>query len=130
MQDTFVKLLTYQETLTDDAPSSLLFKMSTRVCLNHLRKKKEDLVEDHDSQISILEKIAFYDSMEQRYVSRDFLSKIFKTQSESTAVIAVLYYLDQMTLEEVAQEVALSVSGVRKRLKAFNDKVKILKEIQ
>ena len=30
--------------------------------------------------------------------------------------MAVLYYVDGMTLEEVAREVGMSVSGVRKRL--------------
>ena len=37
----------------------------------------------------------------------------------STRTIAVLHYVDGWTLEEVAQEVSLSVSGVRKRLRVL-----------
>ena len=36
-----------------------------------------------------------------------------------TGVIAVLHHVDGMTLEEVAAEVGLSVSGVRKRLRTL-----------
>jgi RNA polymerase sigma factor (sigma-70 family) len=38
--------------------------------------------------------------------------------------IAVLYYVDGMNLDEVAQEMNLSVPTVRKRLKKFIEKAK------
>ena len=44
------------------------------------------------------------------------LAKLFGQQRESTRTMAVLYYVDGMTLQEVAKEVGMSVSGVRKRL--------------
>jgi len=37
----------------------------------------------------------------------------------STREIAVMYYLDSMTYEEVARETGLSVSGIRKRLRTL-----------
>ena len=45
------------------------------------------------------------------------LERLFGGHQESTRVIAVLHYVDGMTLEEVAGEVGMSVSGVRKRLR-------------
>ena len=34
--------------------------------------------------------------------------------------MAVLHYVDRMTLEEVAEEMGMSVSGVRKRLRGLH----------
>ena len=45
--------------------------------------------------------------------------RIFGRESASTLEIAVMHYVDRMTLDEVAREVGLSVSGVRKRLRAL-----------
>jgi RNA polymerase sigma-70 factor (ECF subfamily) len=42
--------------------------------------------------------------------------------------MAVLHYVDRLTLEETAVEVGLSVSGVRKRLRRLREKGLDLKE--
>lgn len=47
----------------------------------------------------------------------------FDRESESTRAIAVMRLLDGMTLEEVAREVGLSVSGIRKRLRTMKARV-------
>jgi RNA polymerase sigma-70 factor (ECF subfamily) len=47
------------------------------------------------------------------------LDKLFARHRESSRVIAVLHYLDGLTLEQVAREVGMSVSGVRKRLRGL-----------
>ena len=39
----------------------------------------------------------------------------------SSRTIAVLHYIDGLTLEQVAGETGLSVSGVRKRLRRLRD---------
>ena len=44
----------------------------------------------------------------------------------STRTMATLHLLDGMTLQEVADAVGLSVSGVRKRLRTFQAKLKDL----
>ena len=40
--------------------------------------------------------------------------------------MAVLHYVDGMTLQEVSTEVGLSVSGVRKRLRGLKERAKHL----
>ena len=45
------------------------------------------------------------------------LDWLFGRQPESSRTIAVLHYVDGLTLEEVARQTGLSVSGVRKRLR-------------
>jgi len=59
------------------------------------------------------------DDGEGRALARDLLGKLFHADdplAASSQTIAVMHYLDGMTLEEVAREAGLSVSGVRKRL--------------
>ena len=51
------------------------------------------------------------------------LAQIFSREQPSTKTIAVLHLLDGLTLEEVAAEVGLSVSGVRKRLRTLRQHV-------
>jgi RNA polymerase sigma-70 factor (ECF subfamily) len=63
--------------------------------------------------------IAGVDEHEERSVARAFLDDLFSQEKASTRTIAVLHYLDRLTLEETAAEVGLSVSGVRKRLRAL-----------
>ena len=48
------------------------------------------------------------------------LDRIFARVPESSRTIAVMHLVDGMTLEEVADAVGLSVSGVRKRLRALS----------
>ena len=42
--------------------------------------------------------------------------------------MAVMHYVDGMTLEEVAGHVGLSVSGVRKRLRQLKERTRALEE--
>lgn len=114
MQDTFVQLIRYQDRLTDDAPSSLLYRMATNVCLNRIRSSKRKPEHPGDE---LLQRIAGSLGPEKRVLARLGLGRLFAREQESTQTIAVMHLLDGMTLEEVAGEVGLSVSGVRKRLR-------------
>ena len=116
MQDTFVQLLRHAERLTADAPSSLLYRIATNTCLNILRGEKRRPVSGKEE---LLMEIASFDEHEERSVTRAFLDELFSREKESTRTIAVLHYVDRLTLEETAVEVGLSVSGVRKRLRAL-----------
>ncbi|MEL6183429.1 MAG: sigma-70 family RNA polymerase sigma factor [Myxococcota bacterium] len=114
MHDTFVRLLRSRERLEDKGLSSLLWRMATNVCLNHLRTRRRH--PETPSEALLLE-IAGWDETEARTLGARFLERVFATQPPSTRTIAVLHLVDGMTLEEVAQEVGMSVSGVRKRLR-------------
>ena len=60
------------------------------------------------------------------YETKNILARLFSKEPESSRTIAVLHYVDGLTLEETAREVSLSVSGVRKRLRALKAKIKNL----
>jgi RNA polymerase sigma-70 factor (ECF subfamily) len=57
------------------------------------------------------------------------LNRLFSGEPESTATIAVLLLLDGLTLEQVASEVGLSVSGVRKRLRTLRSRLPQLADL-
>ena len=62
-------------------------------------------------------------------LTNHFLDKLFEEEKETTRLIAVMHYVDGLTLEETASQIGLSVSGVRKRLRNLRKKGLILKEV-
>lgn len=119
MHDVFVHLLSRADELDHQAPSSLLFRVATNVCLNRLRTRKRRPEDGDDLLVEIAERT----DPAARSAARAALDTLFRNEPDDTAVIAVLHLHDQMTLEEVAAEVGMSVSGVRKRLAKLRTKL-------
>lgn len=120
MHDVFVQVLSRSDELVDQAPSSLLFRIATNVCLNRLRTRKR---RPEDGDPDLLANIAAHTDPAARSAARSALDALFRHEPDNTALIAVLHLHDRMTLEEVAAEVGMSVSGVRKRLAKLRDKL-------
>lgn len=117
LQDVFAKVL--EKRLPPvEFPSSWLYTVATRVCLDRLRSApvRREAGED------LLLEIAASEDLEGKITARRILDRIFRRHEASTKVIAVLHYLDGLTLAEVAEQVGLSVSGVRKRLEGLKSK--------
>jgi len=125
MHDVFVQVLSRADELVDQAPSSLLFRIATNVCLNRLRTRRR---RPEDGDPDLLADIAAQTDPAARSAARSALDKLFRHEPDDTAVIAVLHLHDKMTLEEVAAEVGMSVSGVRKRLAKLRTKLHHLEE--
>lgn len=125
MQDVFVKLLTHRERLTDQGASSLLWTVATNICLNRLRSRRR---RPEDPQSELLWQIAATDDNEARGLARAVLDRLLAREPVSTGTIAVMHLVDGMTLEEVAEAVGLSVSGVRKRLRTLRANLVALEE--
>lgn len=120
MHDVFVQLLRYRERLDDRGMSSLLYRIATNLSLNRLRSRKR---RPEDGNEDLLMRIAGADEPEAATQARHVLSLLFAREPVSTRTIAVMHLLDGMTLEEVAQAVGMSVSGVRKRLRKLRASV-------
>ncbi len=120
MHDVFVQVLSRADQLDDQAPSSLLFRIATNVCLNRLRSRRR---RPEDGDPDLLADIAEQTDPRSRSAARSALDALFRHEPGDTALIAVLHLYDRMTLEEVAAEVGLSVSGVRKRLAKLRTKL-------
>lgn len=116
MQDVFVQVLRYQRRLTDEYPSSLLYRMATNLCLNRLRDARRH---GETSDEDLLLQIASSEDVEEQVGARTLLERLFGRHQESTRTMAVLHFVDGLTLAETAAEVGMSVSGVRKRLRAL-----------
>jgi RNA polymerase sigma-70 factor (ECF subfamily) len=126
MQDVFVELLRRTDTLDATAPSALLMRVSTNVYLNKLRTQRRH-PEDADDAL-LMSIAAQTPDDESRTGARGLLGRIFQKESQSTLAIAVMHYVDRMTLEEVAEEIGLSVSGVRKRLRTLRARLPMAAE--
>ncbi|MCL2219182.1 MAG: sigma-70 family RNA polymerase sigma factor [Chitinispirillia bacterium] len=118
-QEIFMKVLDRQDSLREEYPSSLLWRMATNHCLNVIRSRA-GRAEAADGE-SLLARIACAGNEEERHMSRGVLRKLFGGHPESSRTIAALHLVDGMTLEETAVEVNMSVSGVRKRLRALRE---------
>jgi RNA polymerase sigma-70 factor (ECF subfamily) len=125
MHDVFVELLRRRERLLDQGQSSLLFQTATHVSLNRLRARRRHPEHPDDRLLAL---ITYDDGLEERTLTEALLRQLFGSEPTSTRVMAVLHFVDGMTLEEVALEVGLSVSGVRKRLRKLREKLSTLTE--
>ena len=123
VQNVFLRVYERMDTLDLSQPSSLLWNTATRLCLNRIRDKKRRGLDVDSSELLLTIACAEEDDGVE---ARGLLAKIFSKEQESTRTIATLHYVDGMTLEETAETVGLSVSGVRKRLRTLQAKIKNL----
>ena len=129
MQDVFVSLIRSEDRLRDEAPGALLLRVATNVCLNRLRGEKrrpEDAHEDDELALRIAQADDGGGDAESRTLARSVLGKLFGADdplAASTRSLAFMHLVDGMTLEEVARESRLSVSGVRKRLRVLKGRL-------
>jgi RNA polymerase sigma-70 factor, ECF subfamily len=120
-QEVFLQVVRKPELMQAEYPSSLLYTMATHHCLNRLRTRQRK-PETRDE--ALLDQVAAHEDIENRSFAARMLDRIFGHHPASTRVMAVLHHLDGLTLEEVAKETSLSVSGVRKRLRALQQTLK------
>jgi RNA polymerase sigma-70 factor, ECF subfamily len=126
MQETFARALKSRGSLSDEAPSSLLYCIATNVCLNVMRaeRSRREAADGDD----LLEAIAGVDDVEALGLARRLVEGIFEREEPSTRTMAVLHYVDGLTLEETAERVGLSVSGLRKRLDGLRARARLFVE--
>ena len=119
MQDVFATLIRQKDNLVHAAPSSLLYTMATNTCLNALRSRQSrrkyatDMPGNEDGEFDLPSHDRSYEAVE----ARDLLDQIFAQDDEKTRTIAWFHYVDRLSLEETAESVGMSVSGIRKRLR-------------
>lgn len=126
LQDVIVQVLRNQNRLQDRGLSSLLYTIATNVCLNVLRRERRETTGPDEE---ILLTIAWAEDHAEKTVARGVTDQFFTGDLASSRTLAVYYFVDGMTLEETAQAVGLSVSGVRKRLDKIKNRGKALREV-
>jgi RNA polymerase sigma factor (sigma-70 family) len=120
-QDVFVQLLRRGDRLRIRYPSSFLYQAATNLCLNRIRDHRASLVALEDASVA---EIARMEEISGVVEARSVLKRLFARHQPSSRLIAVLHFVDGLTLNQVATEVGMSVSGVRKRLSALRQTLK------
>jgi RNA polymerase sigma factor (sigma-70 family) len=115
-QDVFVQLLRRGDRLRIRYPSSFLYQTATNLCLNRIRDRRASMVALEDASVA---EIARMEEISGVAEARSVLHRLFARHQPSSRLIAVLHFVDGLTLNQVAREVGMSVSGVRKRLSAL-----------
>lgn len=120
MQDVFVRILERKERLSGVC-SSLFYVVATSVCLNRIRSDKIRRAPRIDD---LADRLVDTDAVNHEEIvdAKLLLECIFEDTKEDTRVMAILHYVDGLTLEETAKAMKLSVSGVRKRLSVLRKK--------
>jgi len=114
LQDVFVKVLrALSEFRAAASPSTWMLRIATHHCLNLLRARKALWRE----QIKTLhaERKVETEPPDRREMVRAALS----AAPEEAQEVAVLYFVDELTQAEIAQEMGRSLPTIRKRLREF-----------
>jgi RNA polymerase sigma-70 factor (ECF subfamily) len=125
LQEVFLRILARRDQLTGEHPSSLLYRIATNICLNRIRDdRKHGLRESPD----ILHHLSFFDAPEKDLSTKHLLDYILSTEKKFTRQIAILYFVNGMTIKEVSATVKLSISGVHKHLAKLRRKIRAMGE--
>ncbi|MBX7101440.1 MAG: sigma-70 family RNA polymerase sigma factor [Myxococcaceae bacterium] len=116
MHDVFVQLLSHRVPAAAHELAPWLNRVATNVCLNRLRSQRRSPLDQSDA---LALQIASTEEPGGQVLAGRMLEVLFGRFPVSSRDIAVLHLLDGLTLGEIAAEVGLSVSGVRKRLRAL-----------
>jgi RNA polymerase sigma-70 factor (ECF subfamily) len=119
MQETFVRVLRCRQRMQPRYPSSLLYRIATNVCLNQLRSRRRRPTTSADPLLPFL---AGRERVEERVLDAYLLDQVFARAREGTRQAAEMLYLEGRTLAQTAEEVDLSISGVRKRMRLLRER--------
>ena len=121
MHEVFLKVVSNQNRLTGAYPSALLYRMATNVCLNRIRNEKKRSLDEY---LHIVHNTAFFENREQETSAKALLKYILEKERETPRKIAVMYFVNGMTIKEIAETMELSISGVHKHLDQLRQRLK------
>ena len=127
MHEVFLNILSNQNRLTGDYPSALLYRIATNVCLNRIRNERKHSLNEY---LDILHNTSFFENQEANISAQNLMAYILAKEKDSTRQIAVLYFVNGMTIKEIAETMNLSISGVHKHLDKLRRKIRDKGEIQ
>jgi len=117
MQDVFAKALTHYTRFRQEAsPLTWLIKIATHHCLNMIRAEKAGWHARFEREARARNTT---DPGPQVFEMRELVVQMLSLVDQETQAVAIHYYVDEMTLEEVAALLDRSVPTVRKRLGEF-----------
>jgi RNA polymerase sigma factor (sigma-70 family) len=121
MQEVFLRVLAARDRLTGTYPSALLYRIATNLCLNRIREERR---RGSGEFRDILHHLTFFNNPEDTVVAENLLECVLKGRKEPDRQVAVMYFIDGMTLKEIAATVKLSISAVHKRLENLRRRIR------
>ncbi len=121
LHEVFLKVVSNQNRLTGKYPSALLYRIATNVCLNFIRNERKHSLNEY---LYILHNISFFENRDQESSARYLLGYILEKEKETPRKIAVMYFVNGMTIKEIAETMGLSISGVHKHLDKLRRRIK------
>ena len=123
LQEVFVRVMRYGDGMPGTSPLPWLYRVADRHCFDRLRRRKRrEQPGDAERVVAALER-AQADS-DGRYGGEggetlQTVARVLAACREAVQETAVLYYVDEMTQDEVASAVGVSRKTVRERLASF-----------
>ncbi len=115
MQDVFLRILESKDKIKN-ACASLFYVTATRVCLNKIKSEKLRSGPDFEKVAQFMAD-DFSETEKEKIDAALAIEKIFEKRDHKDSLITTLHFVDGLTLEETAEEIGMSVSGVRKRIR-------------
>ena len=133
VSDAFERLMIHYERYegrTDDQMKGLLFRTVRNLCMDaHRKKKRGPVIESYDgTEDEDLEESVSDRNPEEIVISEDSvrrMQKIFLSLSPGLREVLEMKLNEEMTDEEIAEELRITVSGVRTRLARARKQVRI-----
>jgi RNA polymerase sigma-70 factor (ECF subfamily) len=116
-QEVFVRVMAHIKSAPDDkAALAWVYRISTNFCLNMIR--------DRSKQAEPVEELPEVptDGHEATFMDRDLAMQLVERAPEPLRAPAVLYYVDGLEQEQIAQTLGISRRTVINRLNEFQDR--------
>ena len=114
MQDTFIQIFENESKIKIFC-SSLFYIAATRVCLNKI-KAEQLRTGPNFEEIEQFLADDYSDHESKKIEAQAVIESIFEKLDDQIRLIAILHYIDGLSLDETAEQTKLSVSTVRRRL--------------
>lgn len=130
LQEVFVRVMRYGDGFAGEAPLPWLCRIADRHCFDRLRgRKRREQPDDVERIVATLERAqaAERGSLAGGATDGDgreniqTVARALAACRQAVQEVAILYYVDEMTQDEVASAVGVSRKTVRERLASFVD---------
>ena len=115
-QESFIKAYKSIQTFKGKSKfSSWLYRITYNSCISHVRKKKHEFTSIDDIQIKDEEDNFSFESVTSES-RKELLEKVLKLLPEDDYMLILLYYYEDMSVDEIKEVVDISVSNIKVKL--------------
>ena len=118
VQETFSRVIVHWESFRGEAsPLTWMYRISTNYCLNRIRNRRSRADKRHVNRDDIVS--TNFERGGQLWEDEDTVRRLLELADDQERAIVIHLFFDDMTREQAAQLVGISVPTLRKRLNVF-----------